>query len=82
MNFQNLLNQVLGGVQQSGGDKSLIDKLGGGAAVAGLAAMLLRTKTRSRLLTTGSATALGALAYHAYQNWQQSRNAAGVQTAQ
>jgi len=55
MNFQNLLNQVLGGVQQSGGDKSLIDKLGGGAAVAGLAAMLLSKKTRSRLLTTGSA---------------------------
>lgn len=82
MNFQNLLNQVLGGVQQSGGDKSLIDKLGGGAAVAGLAAMLLSKKTRSRLLTTGSATALGALAYHAYQNWQQSRNAAGGQTAQ
>ena len=82
MNFQNLLNQVLDGVQKTAGDKNLLGKIGGGAAAVGLASMLLGKKTRKNLLKTGSSAALGALAYHAYQNWQQSRNAAGGQTAQ
>lgn len=74
MNFQNLLNQVLDGVQKTAGDKSLLGKIGGGAAAVGLASMLLGKKTRKNLLKTGSSAALGALAYHAYQSWQQSRN--------
>lgn len=74
MNFQNLLNQVLDGVQKTAGDKKLLGKIGGGAAAVGLASMLLGKKTRKNLLKTGSSAALGALAYHAYQSWQQSRN--------
>ena len=74
MNFQNLLNQVLDGVQKTAGDKNLLGKIGGGAAAVGLASMLLGKKTRKNLLKTGSSAALGALAYHAYQSWQQSRN--------
>ena len=80
MDFQNLLNQVLGGLKQSGGDKKLLAKIGGGAAVAGLASMLLGKKTRNSLLKTGSTAALGALAYHAYQSWQQNHTAT-AQTA-
>ena len=74
MNFQNLLNQVLDGVQKTAGDKNLLGKIGGGAAAVSLASMLLGKKTRKNLLKTGSSAALGALAYHAYQSWQQSRN--------
>ncbi|MFH6974823.1 tellurite resistance TerB family protein [Neisseria sp. 23W00296] len=74
MNFQNLLNQVLDGVQKTAGDKNLLGKIGGGTAAVGLASMLLGKKTRKNLLKTGSSAALGALAYHAYQSWQQSRN--------
>ena len=74
MNFQNLLNQGLDGVQKTAGDKNLLGKIGGGAAAVGLASMLLGKKTRKNLLKTGSSAALGALAYHAYQSWQQSRN--------
>ena len=74
MNFQNLLNQVLDGVQKTAGDKNLLGKIGGGAAAVGLASMLLGKKNRKNLLKTGSSAALGALAYHAYQSWQQSRN--------
>ena len=74
MNFQNLLNQVLDGVQKTAGDKNLLGKIGGGAAAVGLASMLLGKKTRKNLLKTGSSAALGALAYHAYQSWQPSRN--------
>ncbi|MGF6147743.1 Protein of uncharacterised function (DUF533) [Kingella potus] len=81
MNFQNLLNQVLGGLKQSAGDKKLLAKVGGGAAAAGLASMLLGKKTRKTLVQTGTSAALGALAYHAYQSWQQNRAGGGSQSA-
>lgn len=80
MNFNNLLNQVLGSVQKSGGSMGkhtdLLGKIGGGAAVAGLASMFLKSKNTKKLVTAGSVAALGALAYHAYQSWQRS-NAGG-----
>lgn len=76
MNFNSLLNQVLGSVQKSGGSmgksSDLLGKLGGGAAVAGLASMFLKNKNAKKLVTAGSVAALGALAYHAYQSWQRS----------
>ena len=82
MNFNSLLNQVLGSVQKSGGSmgksSDLLGKLGGGAAVAGLASMFLKNKNAKKLVTAGSVAALGALAYHAYQSWQRSNAGAGT----
>lgn len=78
MNFNNLLNQVLGTVQKTGSsvgkNSDLIAKIGGGAAVAGLASMFLKKKNTKKIVTAGSVAALGALAYHAYQNWQRNNN--------
>lgn len=78
MNFNNLLNQVLGTVQKTGSsvgkNSDLIAKIGGGAAVAGLASMFLKKKNTKKIVTAGSMAALGALAYHAYQNWQRNNN--------
>lgn len=74
MNFNNLLNQVLNTVQkgsnQAGRSGSLLGTLGGGAAVTGLASLLLKRKNSKKLINAGSMAALGMLAYHAYQNWQ------------
>ena len=77
MNFNNLLNQVLGAVQQSGNkvmsDNNPLNSFGGGALIGGLAAMLLKKGGTKSLLKAGSAPALGMMAYQAYQNWQGSR---------
>lgn len=77
MDFQKILNQVLGGVRQgksSGGQaQDLLGKLGGGAAAAGLVSMLLNKKKGGSLMKAGTMAALGALAYQAYQNWQKSQ---------
>ena len=77
MNFNNLLNQVLGAVQQSGNkvmsDNSPLNSFGGGALIGGLAAMLLKKGGTKSLLKAGSAAALGMMAYQAYQNWQGGR---------
>lgn len=77
MDFQKILNQVLGGVQQgkpSGGQaQDLLGKLGGGAAAAGLVSMLLNKKKGGSLMKAGTMAALGALAYQAYQNWQKNQ---------
>lgn len=89
MDFQKILNQVLGGVQHgktSGrhGKQDLLGKLGGGAAAAGLASMLLKRKGGGSLVRAGTMAALGALAYQAYQNWQKNQSAqtqAGHQSA-
>ena len=74
MNFNNLLNQVLGAVQQSGNkvmsDNNPLNSFGGGALIGGLAAMLLKKGGTKSLLKAGSAAALGMMAYKAYQNWQ------------
>ncbi|OSI10863.1 tellurite resistance TerB family protein [Neisseria zoodegmatis] len=88
MNFNNLLNQVLNTVQKGSSslgksNGSLLGKIGSGAAVTGLASMLLKKKTSKKLLSAGSMAALGMLAYHAYQNWQRNNNnAAANQQAQ
>lgn len=78
MNFNNLLNQVLGTVQKTGSsvgkNSDLIAKIGSGAAVAGLASMFLKKKNTKKIVTAGSVAALGALAYHAYQNWQRNNS--------
>lgn len=83
MNFNNLLNQVLSTVQKTGSSagksSDLISKIGGGAAVAGLASMFLKKKNTKKIVTAGSVAALGALAYHAYQNWQRNNNSGGAQ---
>ena len=77
MNFNNLLNQVLGAVQQSGNkvmsDNNPLNSFGGGALIGGLAAMLLKKGGTKSLLKAGSAAALGMMAYQAYQNWQKDR---------
>ncbi|OSI08971.1 Protein of uncharacterised function (DUF533) [Neisseria animaloris] len=74
MNFNNLLNQVLGTVQQKTGggsnNKDTLMKIGGGAAAAGLISMFLKKKNTKKMVSAGSMAALGALAYHAYQSWQ------------
>lgn len=87
MNFNNLLNQVLNTVQKgsshAGKNSSLLGKIGGGAAVTGLASMLLKRKSSKKLLNAGSMAALGMLAYHAYQSWQRNnQNANGNNPAQ
>ena len=73
MDFNNLLNQVLGAVQQSGNkvmsDNNPLNSFGGGALIGGLAAMLLKKGGTKSLLKAGSAAALGMMAYKAYQNW-------------
>ena len=77
MNFNNLLNQVLGAVQQSGNkvmsDNNPLNSFGGGALIGGLAAMLLKKGGTKSLLKAGSVAALGMMAYQAYQNWQGGR---------
>lgn len=77
MNFNNLLNQVLGAVQQSGNkvmsDNNPLNSFGGGALIGGLVAMLLKKGGTKSLLKAGSVAALGMMAYQAYQNWQKDR---------
>ena len=88
MNFNSLLNQVLSAAQKnlpqtnqsiSGINQDMLKTIGGGAAAAGLLAMLMgkkQSKGGSTLMRAGSMAALGALAYQAYQTWQ--RNQAGA----
>lgn len=84
MNLNNLLNQVLNSVSQSGGNRrqtpqssggNLLGQIGGGALAAGVASMLLKKKNTQSLLKAGSLAALGMLAYKAYQNRQNSADA-------
>ena len=78
MNFNNLLNQVLGAVQKNTGqtgnilsnNKGTLAKIGGSAAALGLVSSFLKKRNGKNLVQAGSMAALGALAYHAYQNWQ------------
>ncbi|OSI13202.1 tellurite resistance TerB family protein [Neisseria canis] len=82
MNFNNLLNQVLGSVQKNAGqagnilsgNKGTLAKIGGSAAALGLVSSLLKKKNTKTLVQAGSMAALGALAYHAYQSWQNNQN--------
>jgi uncharacterized membrane protein YebE (DUF533 family) len=58
---------------------ALMQKMGKGATVAGVLALLLGTRPGRRVtgaaLKLGSLAALGGLAYQAYQNWQGARSA-------
>ena len=76
MNFNNLLNQILGTVQKNSRSvsDSPLNSFGGGALVAGLASMLMKKKNTKKLVKAGSVAALGYIAYKGYQSWQQNRN--------
>ena len=83
MNFNNLINQVLGAANQYG-DKAAhgdtLTKLGGSAVAANLLSMFLRRGKGRRIANAGSMAALGALAYAAYQKYQQNQSA-GTESA-
>lgn len=87
MDPQRLLEQFLGpggGDRLAGGLQTARDKVAGSGMVGGLAAggilgLLLGGKSGRRmvggLVRMGGMAALGALAYRAYQNWQQGKTA-------
>lgn len=83
MNFNNLLNQVLGVAKEqltktangnSPTDK--VAKIGGGAAAIGILSMILGKRGGANLAKLGSLAALGSLAYQAYQSYQAKQNQA------
>lgn len=83
MNFNNLLNQVLGVAKEqltktangnSPTDK--VAKIGGGAAAIGILSMVLGKRGGANLAKLGSLAALGSLAYQAYQSYQAKQNQA------
>lgn len=74
MNFNTLLNQVLGAVGQGGGQQgNTLLKIGGGVVAAKMLGGLMKKGGGGGLVKAGSMAALGALAYHAYQNWQKNQ---------
>ena len=79
MNLNDILNQVLGAGQKMAQNSSnpqndTLLKVGGGMAAGTLLSMLLGRKGTGQIAKAGSLAAVGALAYRAYQNWQQSQN--------
>lgn len=88
----NLLQQFLGGdvankMQQAGGSaKQQLDGMGmggfgGGAVVGGVLGLLLGGKKMRKMAGYGGAAAAGAMAFKAYQNWQQGKAAATATVA-
>lgn len=82
MDFNSIFNQILNSTQQASrtvgrgnGLSDIVGKMGGGTALAGLAAVLLGRGGGARALQTGSLAALGALAYQAYQAYQRNAKA-------
>ncbi|AKD37850.1 putative inner membrane protein [Pasteurella multocida subsp. multocida OH4807] len=79
MNFNRILNEVLGTVTKSAeklnkpsqNTADTITKLGGGAALAGILSMVLGRSGGAKLTKLGSLAALGSIAYQAYQAYQQ-----------
>ena len=69
MDFNKLLNQVLGSGINSGGKQNTLLKIGSGIMATKLLGKVMK-KGSGNLFKVGSMAALGALAYHAYQNWQ------------
>lgn len=77
-----LLDQVLGGAgpdgQRKGMSPEMVKGLAGGAALGGLAGILLGGKGAKKLATTalkvGGTAALAGLAYKAYNDWQASKS--------
>lgn len=83
MDFNNLLNQVLGVAKEqltkTANGNSTTDKvvkIGGGAAAIGILSMILGKRGGANLAKLGSLAALGSLAYQAYQNYQAKQNQA------
>ncbi len=84
MNVQNLLNQFMGLNTSTTGaarpaQPSLKGSFAGGAAVGGVAALLMGNKkarkVASKAATVGGAALLGGLAFSAFRQWQQGQNA-------
>ncbi len=75
-----LLDQFLGQANPDGIAKGvspdMLKGLAGGAAVGGLASLLLGGKLTRTALKVGGTAALAGLAYRAYQNWQASKGVA------
>lgn len=69
-----IARQVGGGLSSNLGGLGGLGGVGGGAVAGGLAALLLGTKSGRKIagnvVTYGGMAAVGALAYHAYRNWQ------------
>ncbi|MDD6910463.1 tellurite resistance TerB family protein [Actinobacillus minor] len=83
MDFNNLLNQVLGVAKEqltktANGNSTTdkVTKIGGGAAAIGILSMILGKRGGANLAKLGSLAALGSLAYQAYQNYQAKQNQA------
>lgn len=83
MDFNNLLNQVLGVAKEqltktANGNSTTdkVAKIGGGAAAIGILSMILGKRGGANLAKLGSLAALGSLAYQAYQNYQAKQNQA------
>ncbi len=83
MNFNNLLNQVLGVAKEQltktvNGNlpTDKVAKIGGGAAAIGILSMILGKRGGANLAKLGSLAALGSLAYQAYQSYQAKQNQA------
>lgn len=92
-----LLNDVMGGGKSSSGglgglfngvmnNPSLMKKIGGGAAAAGILSMILGGSNGSRGMSSsiakmGSLAAIGTLAYKAYKSWQASAATPQAQAA-
>ena len=82
MNFNDILNVVLNTAKQSTQDlkkpsknpSDMINKIGGGAALAGILSMVLGRKGGSSLAKLGSLAVLGNLAYQAYQSYQKNQS--------
>jgi uncharacterized membrane protein YebE (DUF533 family) len=86
---QKLLDQVLGQPAPDGSRKGmspdLIKGLAGGAAMGGLAGILLGGKSAKKLAKTalkvGGTAAIAGLAYKAYQDWQAGRTGGAAASA-
>lgn len=83
MDFNNLLNQVLGVAKEqltktANGNSTTdkVTKIGGGAAAIGILSMILGKRGGANLAKLGSLAALGSLAYQAYQSYQAKQNQA------
>jgi uncharacterized membrane protein YebE (DUF533 family) len=77
-----LIDQFLGGSANNGAASGSTGRgLAGGALAGGLAGLLVGTKTGRKIgksaLTYGGTALLGGLAYKAWQDWQQGKQAVG-----
>lgn len=89
MNFNDILGAVLSTAKESAGNirnpsqstSDTINKVGGGAALAGILSMVLGRSGGANLTKLGSLAVLGNLAYQAYQTYQKNQAASTEMTA-